>query len=587
MRETTAFKPVLVFIIKNVNKKEKWRIVTSLLAQITLALFDLIGVALSGVLAYLAVNQSQRVISDASQNSLALLLTNLNLQDMTIKSLVIMIVTLIIFKDVVSILVMNRLFRKLQELANDLSEKFVTNLFQKKWLWMKKTSPEDLTYSLTEGANALTVGIIGNIVLILSELCVLVFLVIVLGFVDVWMVTFALCFFGLTGYFIGAVYGRRVRNLGNALSESTLSTRTTLVDIRNVFREIRISSRESLFRERFIQSRFRSTKAFTEAEVLQQLPKYVLEIAGLLGLSCLYLISEVTSSSELAIQKTLVYFVASARIIPSLLRLQSYWLSLHRSIGYSSRALEIITEIQEIESKVIPLDENDYTASVKNKNSIIFKDVTFTYPDSTVPVFNDFSFVINRFDRVAIIGESGSGKSTFCDLISGSIAPDNGFVRIFGHDLNGNTKSISEQVVFLPQGSQLIRGTILENVTLELGSDDDQLERAKSALSNASIWNFVITLPNGIHTIIGENGLKLSGGQEQRILIARSFYANPNLLIYDEPTSSLDSQNTMYFDQYLESLRDKVTIIYITHKEPNRMLFDFVYKLEGGQLRMM
>jgi ATP-binding cassette subfamily C protein len=259
-------------------------------------------------------------------------------------------------------------------------------------------------------------------------------------------------------------------------------------------------------------------------------------------------------------------------------------LSLHRSIGYSARALTIINEIQNVDSKNAISVKNTEKFQVSSEEAMALENVFFSYPDSHDLIFENFNFSVRRFDRVAIIGESGSGKSTLCDLMSGSVQPNEGSVKIFGNELRKGLESISETVMFLPQGAQLIRGTILENVSLEVGSDEIQIQRVNEALSNASLLDFIRTLPDGIKTVIGENGLKLSGGQVQRILIARSFYTNPDLLIYDEPTSSLDTLNSTYFDDYLQSLRGRVTIVYITHKDPNPNLFDYVYKLQNGQL---
>lgn len=579
------------------NLKSAWRFSTdplghrgkrglylSVLIQLSLSIFDLIGVALSGVLAYVAMQSVQGEKPNGQSTFFAHLIGKLGIFSTNLYVLTALIVILIISKNILSIFATRKLFHDLALRSNIFSEKSIQALLKMPWIWIRGTAPEELTYAMTEGINALTIGVVGNVILIISEVFMLFILMLALAFVDIIMVVFAIIFFSLVAILLNRLLGNRLRRYGEELAAETLKGRVVLGDIRTVFREIQLQNRPSLFIERFLGTRIKAADSYSKADVSQQLPKYLLEMAAILGMVSLFFLSSVTSSPAVALQKSFIFFVASSRIVPSMLRLQSYWLGLNRSIGYSKMAMAILGKILDSRNQIHSEPVPDFHETIPSPPAVKLSGVSFSYPDALAPVIDNVDLMIAPFETIALVGKSGSGKSTLCDLIAGTLLPDQGSIEIFGRDSLLFMPHSHMSIVYLPQGSDLVRGTILENVTLESRSTTASIKKAYLSLSNAALLDFVTSLPNGLDTVIGENGIKLSGGQKQRLVLARTLFASPDLVILDEPTSSLDIETSKIFEDYLLTLRDTCTIIMVTHKEPNAILFDSIYYLSDGQL---
>lgn len=572
--------------ISSLTRREKWNLISSIILQFALSIFDLVGIVLSGLLAYLAVNSMQgHSATNGKQGIFGSFLGRLGPITSNLLLLTSIIITLIVTKNLLSILITRRMYKDLARRSESLSRYCIDLVFKKPWLWLRGVAPEEFTYSLTEGINALTIGFVGNLVMATSEVFMLSVLVAILSTVDKVMVLFAMIFFGTVAFSLNRILGKRMRNLGSQLTQETIVGRAVLGDIKTVFREIRLQRKETFFRNRYMESRVLSAQAYSSAEFSQQLPKYLLEIASILGMVLLYFTSRLTSDPTLAIQKSFVFFVASSRIVPSLLRLQSYWLGLHRSVGYVTDSIDVLEEIVRLDH-VAPEDELARTSnpSKSNPSAISIKNVTFRYPNSDEIVLRDVNLEILPLQTVALVGLSGSGKSTLCDLISGTIFPTSGTVELFGQSPTAYMKNPENEIVYLPQGSELVRGTVLENVCLTINPSAQEVEKAVQALKNSAIYDFIVTLPLGIDTPIGENGIKLSGGQKQRVVLARTIYAEPDLVLLDEPTSSLDADTSQLFEAYLSTLRDISTVIVVTHKKPNLDLFDKVYRVQSGSI---
>ncbi|MFB9150280.1 ABC transporter ATP-binding protein [Roseovarius ramblicola] len=210
---------------------------------------------------------------------------------------------------------------------------------------------------------------------------------------------------------------------------------------------------------------------------------------------------------------------------------------------------------------------------------IALRDIRFSY-DGT-PIFDGLDLDIPAHRMTTLVGPSGSGKTTVIDLVIGLLRPDRGAVSIDGVPFADiDLTAWRGMVGYVPQETVLLHDTILHNVTL--GDPGVAEERVEEALKKAGAWGFVASLPEGIHTMVGERGGRLSGGQRQRIAIARALINDPKLLILDEATSALDPESEAAIIATLRALRQQVTILAITHNSRLSDAADIVHRLAPG-----
>jgi ABC-type multidrug transport system fused ATPase/permease subunit len=211
---------------------------------------------------------------------------------------------------------------------------------------------------------------------------------------------------------------------------------------------------------------------------------------------------------------------------------------------------------------------------------IVFSDVSFSY-DGKTPVLKNLNLVIPKNRMTALVGASGSGKSTIVDLITRLIDPDRGAILVDGIDVREYTlQSYRQKLGVVSQEIFIFNDTVLANICY--GSDEISLPRAVEAAKLANAHDFVVQLPDGYNAILGDRGAKLSGGQKQRIALARAMYKNPEILILDEATSSLDSESEKIIQDSISSIQKKYTVIAIAHRLSTIEGADTIFVIENG-----
>lgn len=236
--------------------------------------------------------------------------------------------------------------------------------------------------------------------------------------------------------------------------------------------------------------------------------------------------------------------------------------------------IEKVIEILNVEAGKRPYKKIEGSA-------INVDNLEFTYEGNDSFVLDGISFSVNKGEHLAIVGESGSGKSTIAKLLTGQLKPQGGTVRIGGVDIyTVNSETVSEKVSIVVQEPVLFNMTIRENLLLaKAGASDAELIEC---CRRASIYDFIETLQHKLDTIIGEKGVQLSGGQKQRLSIARAFLQDRDIIIFDESTSALDSENETDIITELKSLSAGKTLISIAHRLSSILDCDKVMVLKGG-----
>jgi HlyD family secretion protein len=230
------------------------------------------------------------------------------------------------------------------------------------------------------------------------------------------------------------------------------------------------------------------------------------------------------------------------------------------------------------------LDEQGALAKWDIQKSIEVKNISFSYPSTSLETLQNISINIQAGSLVGIVGSSGSGKSTLIDIILGLIQPKSGEIIVDGITVNAsNLRKWQNSIGVVSQNIFLTDSSIKENVAFGVPCDDIQEERVEEALRLANIDSFISSLPEGFNTRVGERGVQLSGGQRQRIGIARALYNKANILVFDEATSSLDGITEKKVMDAVHTLAATKTIIIVAHRLASVRKCDVIYLLNEGK----
>jgi ABC-type multidrug transport system fused ATPase/permease subunit len=263
------------------------------------------------------------------------------------------------------------------------------------------------------------------------------------------------------------------------------------------------------------------------------------------------------------------------RLIPSANRI----LVSYQYLGFAEKSLTLINN----ELRVITKDNIKKDQHINFQNIVEFKNVSFKYENRNNYVLKDINLKIKKNDKLLFYGETGSGKSTFIELLLGLLKPTKGSIEVDNKDVNLNFKEWSKYIGYIPQKVTLIDGSILSNIAFGVEENEININLLEDAIKLSEINSFLDRLPDGINTNVGEFGSKLSGGQIQRLGIARAVYRNPDVLILDEATNALDETTEQkVFSNILKKFKDKALIV-ITH---NKSLLGELnkFKIENSKL---
>lgn len=348
------------------------------------------------------------------------------------------------------------------------------------------------------------------------------------------------------------------KKLFAANGESTRTMNQSFAAIR----EVKLTGTEAYFGKRLEQAQFNIVNAVKIRHDLGQLPRFSLEVFVVAAAGGLVaVLTWMGMPSSRLILYAAFFLAAMFRLIPSVSRMQ-YNLILVRGMLYVFERLS--GDLNTIPAeKVLPAPD---APEVHFERELNMEHVTFRYAPDRPAVFEDFSMSVKRLECVAVVGPTGSGKSTLIDLIMGFLKPESGCVTADGADIRANLRSWRGRIGYVPQSICLFDDTIRANVAFGVEPDRIDDARVKKALELAQIADFVESLPDKLNTRLGEFGARISGGQKQRIAIARALYSEPELLILDEATSALDDDTETALIDALNSLKGKLTILMIAHR---------------------
>ena len=346
-------------------------------------------------------------------------------------------------------------------------------------------------------------------------------------------------------------------------------------------RELKIYNRESGFTDFFIESNKNLFSVSWKSQFIQKLPKLLLEFATVFSMIVVVLIFLSMDLTTSYIVTVLALFgLAAVRILPSLVRIYNSI----QIVQFGVPAVDLINkELKEVKS----IEKNENRSEVKPLSfdkSIKLENLSFVYPGSKNEIFNKINFEIPKGKLTGIEGASGSGKSTLVDLILGLIKPDSGKILVDNLDISESLLSWQKNVSYVPQSVFLTDDSIKKNIAFGLKDKEIDETKLKNAVLASELDQFVKTLPQKLETVIGERGARLSGGQRQRIGLARALYHEPELLVLDETTSSLESEIEKKIMQTILKIQKNKTVIIISHDQKLLSDCELIYSIKNKNI---
>ena len=319
-----------------------------------------------------------------------------------------------------------------------------------------------------------------------------------------------------------------------------------------------------------------AVKLRKEYATISMLPQMFTEVGLAIGLTVVIIVSLYNTSDNLVILLG-IFAIAGVRLLPSLRTIMASW----SSIRYNRYTVDTLLEAED-QDRQTPATES--TERFNFEHSIELRNLGFCFEDSTTPLLNDISLTINKGERIGITGASGVGKTTLFNIILGLYRPTSGDIYIDGERLdNSNIRKWQNSIGYVSQSVFIADSTLVENIAFGCDSSNIDLERINRVIELADLTEFVASLPDGIHSRIGEQGSKISGGQRQRIGIARALYKNSEIVFFDEATSSLDNKTEENINNAIHNLSLKnrsLTIVIIAHRESSLEYCDRIITLK-------
>ena len=572
---------IIVDSLSLLESSDKRKLGVVSLTQFFLGILDLLGVAIIGVLGSLAVSGIQ---SKAPGNRVGDVLEFLNLENfafqMQVAILGTLAVVLLIFRTIVSIILIRRTLLFLSHRGAEIGSKLFERLLAQEIVVIENRSIQQNSFALLGGVNSITVGIIGTLVTLFADLSLMAIMIFGLLLVDPMIALQSLIIFGGAGLLLYRLLSKKVRNLGRLEAELNIALSENIFSTLQSYREFYV--RNQLSDKAITVNLLRKQLATVLANnsFYPNIGKYLIEVSIIFGSLIIGATQFIYQDANRAVATLAVFMAAGTRIGPGVLRAQQGMLTIKNSLGAATVTVGlyrdlIASEKQLSKSTKVMFDYSDFVPTVN------VQDLSFYYPNSELPALKGLNFSLKAGSRIAIVGPSGSGKSTLADVLLGVVEPTTGSIQIAGMSPREAIQRWPGGISYVPQKSNAVRGSIKENIYLEcLHSEPANLYFEKSL--KAAELEEVFDLSG--ESNLGDSGSKLSGGQLQRLGIARALFTNPKLIVLDEATSALDGATEFRVSEAIQELEQETTVVVIAHRLSTVRHSDLVIYLNKGQI---
>ncbi len=420
-----------------------------------------------------------------------------------------------------------------------------------------------------------------------AELVVSVCLGVFLLVVDFKMMCVVVGLLLVVTIFVTKVVKPRLNSVGELAREEQAGMYKWILQGVNGIKDVKVHDKTDYFTGRYRKNATVYADYQIKNNVLTNLPRLLIETVAIVGILA-YVGVSMASGVEMASLLPLIsaFALAAMRLLPSVNRVNTYM----ANIAYYEPALNYIYENVDTEAMSRQEELDAYRLANPNKtpitleNEIELIDITFAYPNTDKYIFNKADMKIPVGKSVGVVGPSGSGKTTIVDVLLGLLEPQGGTITSDGVDIKTNYEAWLSHVGYIPQTIYMLDDSIRNNIAFGVKPEEIDDARVWEVLEKAQMKSFVEELPDKLDSQIGERGVRISGGQRQRLGIARALYHDPELLIFDEATSALDNDTETAIMEAIDTLHGQKTMVIIAHRLRTIENCDMIYEVKDGKI---
>ena len=567
----------LLFLL---NPSERKQAVLLLFMTIIMALLDTIGVA--SILPFIAVLsnpnliETNLILNTIFQTSKIIGVEN-NQDFLFILGIFtfVLFITSILFKAIITYVQVH--FIQMREYS--IGKRLVEGYLHQPYSWFLSHHSADLGKTILSEVQQIVGGGLGTLITLITQTLVVITLIILLLIVDPKLSLIVGISLALIYGFIFSLIRKFLDRIGRDRLKCNQLRFIAVTEAFEATKEIKYRGLEETYVKLFSNSAQIYARTQAYSQIIRQFPRFILEgiaFGGIL-LILLHLLADKGSFSS-AIPIVSLYILAGYRLMPALQQIYGCFAQL-TFIGPSLRKL------YEDLNNLKPFNQNQDRGVLSLKKAIVLKNIDYNYPNTAKAALRNISMNIPVKSTVGLVGVTGSGKTTVVDIILGLLEVQKGILEVDGTVITKkNVRSWQRSIGYVPQHIFLTDNSFAANIAFGVDYEDINQEAVIKASKIANLHSFINDLPEQYQTKIGERGARLSGGQCQRIGIARALYHNPEVLILDEATSALDNQTEQVVMEAINNLGKSVTTILIAHRLDTLKNCNIIFKFDNGQL---